>query len=43
VLERLALKAELPADVVETGHRGAIVTFGGFAVDHDASGGESRP
>ena len=39
----LALNAELLAHLLEAGRRHAIVVRGGFAVDHNASGGEGRP
>ena len=39
----LPLDAELLAHLLEAGRRHAIVMLGGFAVDHNASGGESRP
>ena len=43
LLEMLALNAELLAHLLEAGRRHAIVVRGGFAVDHNASGGEGRP
>ena len=43
LLEMLALNAELLAHLLEAGCRHAIVVRGGFAVDHNASGGEGRP
>jgi hypothetical protein len=39
----LPLNAELLAHLLEAGRRHAIVVRGGFAVDHNASGGEGRP
>jgi hypothetical protein len=39
----LSLNAELLSHLFEAGRRGVIVILGGFAVDHNASGGESRP
>ena len=39
----LSLNAELLSHLFEAGRRGGIVILGGFAVDHDASGGEGRP
>ena len=43
LLEMLPLNAELLAHLLEAGRRHAIVVRGGFAVDHNASGGEGRP
>jgi hypothetical protein len=39
----LSLNAELLSHLLEAGRRGGIVILGGFAVDHNASGGEGWP